>query len=128
VGESALAQLPTFYPSVTMVDWNTGQPNARYWVLKLLRERFGPGDKVVPARASLPYVYAQGFIADGQRKMLLVNQRNRPFEVTLSGASGATFESVDQITGSNPPASTRLTGDTFTLPGLAVGVVSLGNH
>ncbi|MGA3328783.1 MAG: glycosyl hydrolase family 39 [Terriglobia bacterium] len=129
VGESALAQLPTFYPSVTMVDWNTGQPNARYWVLKLLRERFGPGDKVVPARASLPYVYAQGFIAaDGQRKMLLVNRRNRPFEVTLSGASGATFESVDQITGSNPPGSTRLTGDTFTLPGLAVGVVSLGNH
>ena len=129
VGESALAQLPTFFPSVTMVDWNTGQPNARYWVLKLLHERFGPGDKVVQAGTSLPYVYAQGFIAaDGQRKVLLVNRRDRPFEVSLSSAAGATFESVDQATGSKAPAATRLTGDTLTLPGLAVGVVSLGNH
>jgi hypothetical protein len=129
VGESALAQLPGFYPSVSMVDWNTGQPNARYWVLKLLRERSGPGDKVVQAHASLPYIYAQGFIAaDGQRKILLVNRRDRPFEVSLTDATGGTFESVDQMTGSNPPASTHLTENTLTLPGLAVEVVSLGNH
>ena len=81
------------------------------------------------AGVSLPYIYAQGFIAaDGQRKLLLVNRRNRPFELSLPAATGATLESVDQSTGSNPPATTRLTGDTLTLPGFAVEVVSLGNH
>jgi hypothetical protein len=129
VGESALAQPPLFYPSVTMVDWKSGQPNARYWVLKLLRENFGPGDRIIPLRPSLPYVYAQGFIAaGGERKILLVNRRNRPFEVTIPGATGAVLDSVDQTTGYNPPASAHLTGETFTLPGLAVGVVNLGNH
>jgi len=129
IGESALAQLPTFYPSVTMLDWNTGQPNARYWVLKLLRDSFGPGDKVVQAGGNSRYVYAQGYIAvDGQRKLLLVNRRNRRFEVSLSGAVGATLELVDQVTGSNAPVTTRLAGETLTLPGLAVGVVSFHNQ
>ena len=46
-GESQLVGYPTQFPSVSMVDWNTGKPNARYWVLKLLRDNFGPGDKLV---------------------------------------------------------------------------------
>ena len=46
-GESQLVGYPTQFPSVSMVDWDTGQPNARFWVLKLLRDNFGPGDKLV---------------------------------------------------------------------------------
>jgi hypothetical protein len=126
VGESALAQLPGFYPSVTMMDWNTGEPNARYWALKLLRDNFGLGDKLVEARVGAPYVYVQGFIGpDGKRKILLVNKRNRPFVVSIPGGAGAIEDYVDQTTGDRAPASMHLTGDTVDLGGLAVAVVTL---
>jgi len=126
VGESALAQLPTFFPSVSMVDWNTGQPNARYWVLKLLRDNFGPGDKLIQTEVNGPYVYALGFeCTDGKRKVLLVNKRNRPFEVSIPESAGATEDYVDQTTGYHAPGSTYLTGDEVSLGGLAVAVVTL---
>jgi hypothetical protein len=129
VGESALAQLPSFYPSVTMMDWNTGLPNARYWVLKLLRDNFGPGDRITDATVDAPYVYASGFITPkGERKVLLVNKRDRTIEVSLPAAAGATVDYVDQTTGSHPPASMRLSGDTLTLRGLAVAVVGFDRH
>ena len=128
VGESALAQLPGFYPSVTMMDWTTGEPNARYWVLKLLRDNFGPGDKLVEAGVSVPYVYALGYAgADGKHKILLVNKRNRPFEVSIPGGTGAVEDYVDQTTGNRAPAEVHLTGDTINLGGLAVAVVTLAH-
>ena len=34
VGESQLVGYPTQYPSVSLMDYNTGAPNARFWVLK----------------------------------------------------------------------------------------------
>ncbi|MFZ0923728.1 MAG: hypothetical protein WA020_11755, partial [Candidatus Acidiferrales bacterium] len=46
-GESQLVGYPTQFPSVSMVDWNDGKPNARLWVLKLLHDNFAPGDKIV---------------------------------------------------------------------------------
>jgi hypothetical protein len=126
VGESALAQLPGFYPSVSMMDWNTGEPNARYWALKLLRDNFGPGDKLVEARAGVSYVYALGFVGtDGKHKILLVNKRNRPFVVSIPGGAGAIVDYVDQTTGDQAPASVHLAGDTVNLGGLAVAVVTL---
>ena len=128
VGESALAQLPGFFPSVTMMDWNTGEPNARYWALKLLRDNFGPGDKLVTASVGVPYVYAQGFLGpDGKHKILLVNKRNRPFEVSIPGGTGATEDYVDQTTGNRAPSSVHLTSDTVSLEGLAVAVVTLAH-
>ena len=37
VGESQLVGYPTQYPSVSMINYNTGAPNPRFWVLKLLK-------------------------------------------------------------------------------------------
>lgn len=109
-----------------MVDWKTGQPNARFWTLKLLHENFGPGDKLVQGRISDPYVYAQAFVMpDGRRKVLLANERNRAFKITIPGAAGATEEYVDQTTGEQPPASAQLSGDEFTLSGFGVAVLRL---
>ena len=45
IGESQLVGYPSQYPSVSMIDWVNGKPNARYWVLKLIRDNFHPGDK-----------------------------------------------------------------------------------
>ena len=126
VGESALAQLPTFFPSVTMVNWKTGQPNARYWVLKLLRDNFGPGDKLVSTDVDIPYVYAQGFVTPkGEHKLLLVNQRDRTFEVSIPGVNQAHVTYVDQTTGFQPPASTNLRGHVVALHGFSVAIVTV---
>jgi hypothetical protein len=125
-GESQLVGYPTQFPSVSMVDWNTGQPNARYWVLKLIHDSFGPGDKLVDTSATLPYIHAQGFVTrDGKRKLLLVNKRDRAFELSIPGGNGAQFSYVDQATGFQPPAVSRLNGDQITLRGLSVVVVTL---
>jgi glycosyl hydrolase family 39 (putative alpha-L-iduronidase) len=125
-GESQLVGYPSQFPSVSMVNWETGGPNARAWTLKLLRTNFGPGDKLVETNANLPYVYAQGFLkSDGKRRFLLASERNRSFKVTIPGASGGTEMYVDQSTGENSPATVQLSSDTVTLGGFGVAVVTL---
>ena len=84
-GESQLVGYPTQFPSVSMVDWNTGAPNARFRVLQLLKSNFGPGDKIVSSVNPSPYVYSLAFLCkDGQRKLLLVNKRDRNIEIGVS--------------------------------------------
>ncbi|MEO6964378.1 MAG: glycosyl hydrolase family 39, partial [Acidobacteriaceae bacterium] len=123
-GESALMQVPDFFPSVSMMDWNTGKPNARYWGLKLIRDNFGPGDKIVSARG-LPTVYAFGVVTPaGKRKLMLVNMRNKTTDVSLPGAAGSQEAYVDQTTAYDAPASTRLTTDAVHLRGFSVAVIT----
>jgi len=131
-GESQLVGFPTQFPSVSMVDWNDGEPNARYWVLKLIHDNFGPGDKLVeiepatpPARDN-PYVYTLAFSTrDGRRRVLLVNKRDRTFNLSVAGASGGQVNYVDQTTGFKPPATMKLNDDTVKLAGFSVAVVTL---
>jgi hypothetical protein len=128
VGESQLVGYPTQFPSVSMVDWTTGQPNARYWVLKMLRENFGPSDKLVDTKLATPSVYAQGFVTpQGKNKLLIVNKRERVTRLLVPRAIHARIEIVDQGTGFNPPSSSELTSEHLTLSGLAVAVVTLPN-
>jgi hypothetical protein len=132
-GESQLVGYPTQFPSVSMVDWTTGQPNARYWVLKLLHDHFGPGDRLVETEIGAgsghrghPYLYALGSVArDGTRHLLLVNKRDRPFALSIPGATGGTVERVDQTTAFDPPATARMSDEKLTLGGFAVAVVTL---
>jgi len=125
-GESQLVGYPTQWPSVTMVDWETGRPNARYWVLKLIHENFSPGDILMETNTDSPGVYALGFITrDGKRKVLLVNKHDRTCVASISGAAGGRLEVVDQQTALQPPAASPLSGDDVTLSGFAVAVVTL---
>jgi hypothetical protein len=129
-GESQLVGYPTQFPSVSMVDWNSGEPNPRLWVLRLLRDNFGPGDKIAETEpfdsTVAPYLYSMAVVKpDGKRRILLVNKRDRPFDISVTGATGGQEEHVDQITAFNPPSSAKLTGDTVTLNGLSVTVVTL---
>jgi hypothetical protein len=132
VGCSQLVAYPTQFPSVSMVDWNTGKPNARYWVLKLLHDNFGPGDKVVEIAPfssispSHPYVYSMAVITkEGKRRVLLVNKRDREFNVSIGSVRGGILEYVDQTTGFSPPASRNLESDKITLSGLTVAILTL---
>jgi len=125
-GESQLVGYPTQFPSVSMVDWNNGKPNARFWVLKLLHDNIGPGDKLVEIEEpNHPYVYSQAFMThDGRKRVLLVNKRDRTFDVTIPGASGGQIEYVDQTTGFQPPATAKLATDVTKLNGYSVAVVT----
>jgi hypothetical protein len=138
VHHSELIDYPGQYPGTTMVHWDTGKPNARYWVTKLIRENFSPGDKLVQSRAvpedpklrdSPPtpeYAYAQSFITPKKkRKILVVNKRDRTFEIIIPNGAGAQVEYVDQKTAYDPPAKTQIQKDRFTLSGFGVAVVTL---
>jgi hypothetical protein len=140
VHESELIDYPGQYPGTTLVHWKTGQPNARYWILKMIRENFAPGDKLVESQAAFEdpeirnspptpqYVYAQSFVSQEQKKkILVVNKRDRPFEVIVPKADGAQIEYVDQSTASNPPTKITLQNDRFTLNGFGVAVLTLPN-
>jgi len=131
-GESQLVGYPTQFPSVSMVDWNTGKPNARFWVLKLLHDNFGPGDKLVeitsenPFGSSNPYLYSLAVVTpEGKRRVLLVNKRDRLLAVSIPGAAGGQEEYVDQTTAFQPPASVKLETDAVTLSGFSVAAVTL---
>lgn len=132
VGGSELIDYPGMAAASTLVDWETGEPNTRYWVLKLLRENFGPGDKLLAPEPytvlqpdPYPQLYSQAFIGpDGSRKILLVNKREKPLHIEIPGASGGQLAMVEETTNSTPSAR-PLDRATIGLPPLAVAVVTM---
>jgi hypothetical protein len=127
-GESQLVGYPTQYPSVSMMNWNgNGKPNARFWVLKLLKDNFGPGDKLVETKnESASAIEAQSFATTTGNKLLLINKRNKPIPVELPAelANGAaTF--VDESTGDEAPHIANVSGNTTTLAPFSVMVIKV---
>ena len=123
-GESQLVGYPTQFPSVTMVDWNTGEGNARFRILELLKKNFSPGDKLVNASAG-PAIYALGTIsASGSHKLLLINKRDRDAQVTLPQPAKQ-IQFVDQTSAGKPPVSQDVNSTAVTLRGFEVAVVTL---
>ena len=101
IGESQLVGYPSQFPSVTMIDWKDGKPNARYWVLKLIRDNFGPGDELFETRIDPQWgVAAQAFVTPFGKRLLLINKRDRPVDVKLPGSMAITRGwIVDESTG-----------------------------
>lgn len=122
---------PGFFAGTTMLDWETGAPKACYWVLELMRDTIGPGDKLVDTRltfpdARVPNVYAQAVVSrKGERKIVLINKRDREFKIAIPGGAGARVEIVDQTTAAGPPSRIELKDGDLTLRGFAVAVVTL---
>ena len=125
IGESQLVGYPSQYPSVSMVDWVNGKPNARYWVLELIKDNFQPGDNIVDTTGDTSAgVTAQAFETPTGRKLLLVNQRNRSTEVTLPRNPGnAESSTVDEASGEGEPRTAAVTGSAIQLAPFAVTVV-----
>jgi hypothetical protein len=124
-GESQLVGYPTQFPSVSMVNWDTGAGNPRFRILQLLKNTFGPGDKLVTTSTDTPMVYALGFIGkQGEHEILLVNKRDHDIDLKLPQAAQK-VEYVDMSTKSDPPASKHLGSDKYTLGGYGVAVVTL---
>jgi hypothetical protein len=128
IGAAELIDYPGQFAGATLVDWVTGKPNARYWVVKLLRDNFGPGDALVQTSNPSQSFSAQAFVTPkGERKLLLVNKRDHEVTLTLAIPSDANskMEYVDQTTGYGPPAPLALTGSLVTLRSQAVAVITL---
>jgi len=130
IGKSTLWSDPKDWPEVSLLDWKTGKPNARYRVLKLIRENFRPGDKLIGTdveRIDGKYpVFARGFITpDGNQKILLVNKTNRTYHVSVSGTQNGRAEFVDQTTSFEPTSIIDLKHGSLLLRGFGVTVVTL---
>ena len=126
IGESQLVGYPSQFPSVSMMDWKNGKPNARYWVLKLIKDNFHAGDKLVDTKlSSWSDVEGQGFETSEGHKLLLLNKRNREAAITLPAeATNYTVSVVDDATGDDAPRMSQGNGNTLTLSPFAVAVVS----
>jgi hypothetical protein len=138
IGGAELINYPTQVPGASLTDWKTGEPNARYRSLKLLRDEISLGDRLVPIddfdmlNTEDPslfvhrYYLAQGFIgADGARKIVIVNKRDRPLRLKVPGSKSGRIQTVDLQTDFRPPASRNLDSDVVDLQGYAVAVVHL---
>lgn len=125
IGESQLVGYPSQYPSVSMMDWTNSKPNARYWVLKLIKDNFHPDDKLVDTNMQASGdVVAQAFLTPQGKKLLIVNKRNRTIEITLPvDTQSATAAIVDETSGENEPRVEQVSGSTLKLAPFAVEVV-----
>ena len=124
VGESQLIGYPTQFPSVSMMNWQNNQPNARYWVLKLIKDSFHPGDKLVETKIDSGDLAAQAFVTPGGRKLLVANKRNHDVEITLPDADKASAITVDLETGDGPARSVKPVDGKLKLSPFAVTVVT----
>jgi hypothetical protein len=124
IGESQLVGYPTQFPSVTMIDWKNGKPNARFWVLRLLKDTFHPGDQLVTTTVgNRADIGAQGFITPSGKKLLLLNKRNRSIDLTLpEGASQLLI--VDEASGEGPARTQKPEGNHLTLAPFAVAIIT----
>jgi hypothetical protein len=127
IGESQLVGYPTQYPSVSMMDWTNNKANARFWVLKLIKDNFHAGDTLVQtelAGMTAADLEAQAFITPAGHKLLLANKRDRAIEVPLPNADKATALTVDVETGDGPARSVSPANGKIKLEPFAVTVVS----
>jgi hypothetical protein len=125
IGESQLVGYPTQFPSVSMINWKTGKPNARYWVLKLIHDNLGPGDALVNTDIAGDGMVAQAFVTARGKRVLLINRSNRPITLLVPTAyQGAKLMVVDPSTGDNEPAGSVIGGQGIELKPFAVGIIA----
>ena len=124
IGESQLIGYPTQFPSVSMMDWQNNRPNARFWALKLLKDSFHSGDKLVETEVNSPDVAAQACVTPTGRKLVVVNKRDRAVEIAVPDADRASALTVDAETGDGPARSVKAANGKLQLEPFAVTVVN----
>lgn len=125
IGESQLVGYKSQFPSVSMMNYKTSEPNARYWTLKLLLDNFGPGDKLAATTTPNGLTAAQAFDTPHGRKLLVINKRNREQELPLPVQIAAgTVTYVSPSTGDGKPQTKPLSGTSITLEPFEIAVVS----
>jgi len=109
VGMSQMVGYPSQYPSVSMVNWETGVGNARYFTLKLIIKHIGVqnGNRdvtLVQTEQQSPNLFVQSFIVGGKsqpwvKKTLIVNKSSTTVNVEVDGLDRGSLEYLDTTTG-----------------------------
>ncbi|CAF1184471.1 unnamed protein product, partial [Didymodactylos carnosus] len=114
---SVLGGLSPQFPSVALLDWNTGIGNARYWTLTLLHSHFQAGSKAVRTDVSgvaQPRIYAQAWVCNQQKhKLLLINTKFGEVNVTIENSAGSIAWIVDKFSNESGARSLRMSSDTL---------------
>ena len=125
VGESQLVGYPSQFPSVTMMNYVTAAPNARFWALKLLKDHFGPGDRLMETRNADSDLSVQAFQTSKGKSILVVNKRLKSVTLTLpSGFQAGHIQYVAPSTGDDPPSISAISGQTVDLEPNEVAVIT----
>jgi len=130
------------WQELAMIEWTSGRPNARYWVLKLLNEHFPTGSTLVQTRnfTAPPYplppvalermsraapVFGQAFVTpQGARKLLLIKRTNEPVAVNLGIEVAASWRFVDYGEGNGEPQTSDHRGNSFTMGPLVIAIAN----
>ena len=127
-------------PEMTLLDWETGLGNARWWTLKMLNDGLGWRTKgIAPSCTSSLGVYARGFVGGNgsearlpgptNRAVLLANMGNVTASVRVQDAergSSALWMVADKQAGYDAVPYARLTvpkGGSIQLPPFALALV-----
>ncbi|MGW6331877.1 hypothetical protein [Nocardia rhamnosiphila] len=131
-GVAEFTGYPGMIPGVSLVDWDTGEPNARYHATKLMVDHVRLGDRLVPTTTGVPgypdaRIHAQATVgADGRRRVVLVNKRSVPVDVEVGDCSRqSTLYSVDAATPTGTPTAHTVRDGRLTLPAHASAVLVL---
>jgi hypothetical protein len=129
---------PGFFPDLSLFDWATGSPNARYRALQLIKANFVPGDKVIDTEIITPSGIALGAFSNfgdfaaqsyrgqnGVKKLLLINKRNRAISVAIpTMKAGGRVQTVDGATGGSSPRIFDLKDGSLQLSPFSISVVT----
>jgi len=130
IGESQLVGFPTQYPDVSMMNYVTNKPNARFWVLKMIKDNIRAGDTLVNTTVNADNgadIAAQAFIDGINKKVLILNKRNKIISVKIpEGFKGAKINTVDGVSGDNAPIQSIINAGTIELKPFAVSLITLG--
>lgn len=125
IGESQLVGYPTQYPSVSMINYVNASPNARFWVLKLLKNHFGPGDRLVETKEVDDDLTVQAFETARGRSVLVINKRLKSATLKLPADFKAVHvEYVAPSTEDHPPTIKTVTGNSIELEPNEVAVIT----
>ena len=108
-----------------MMSYESTKPNARYWVLKLLKDHLGPGDTLVETKGGNGDLAVQGFQRGSSKMLLVINKRNRSQQIQLpEGAQTGHIALVAPSTGDAPAAESTLSGRSLDLQPFEVALIS----
>lgn len=127
-----LVGIAEFTGCPTIVDWNTGEPNARYHSTKLMVDHVRLGDRIVPTSIGTPghpdaRIHAQAITTPaGRRSVILINKRDHPVDVEVGDwVERSTLHSVDASASGGVPTAHTVRGSRFVLPAHASAVLTV---
>ncbi|GAA4317043.1 hypothetical protein GCM10023149_14410 [Mucilaginibacter gynuensis] len=130
IGESQLVGFPTQFPDVSMINHENNKPNARYWVLKLIKDNIKPGSTMIKTGVDGDGgadMLAQAYLAGGEKKVLLLNKRNKTITLKLPAEfKGAKVSTIDGDSGDNEATASVIGNDEVVLKPFAVKLITVG--